>query len=1189
MIPSTCLHFIYKKDNTYNITFFINDPIPPPYPYSKELLPKSTINGIYSFEINPNTNFLINSNKLDECENWKRICCNFQINRYNILYNDINLLETENGYYTNDSFFELMNKYNINFKEIIKNNNYTQINILDNNNIDDKSLPAKLIDSKKKSYEKLLKKIQKYKIIDEKRIKIKIKKLKEKNINDIELFTERIMNLSLCELLDNNCINLYNYLSNIKINIFLDKLLKELDDKNFNKFESLIKINIDLFDTKKIRFQYNFEVLFELISGMELLDEQMERYINIIDKYNKYNEIELYNNESKKILNKINIFNSIGGSGNNDKKTKFIYPLHHFMMGKGKSKVLTPILMLYFYFIANKKIFIIVPPHLKPDTEEILLYYIEIYKIPTQHIQILSDDKIKEMFLDKSFNDTEANKNYMMLIDEFDSILDPLQSNYNIIADKSPKQGEIDNFIYEIVKKIKIIDKKIVLYEKCHSNHIYNLIIRDIQNIISSMNNNKLQYNINWGISPDNYYAIPYRTKDSPLLSSSFSSYINTIFLTYYYYKIKNPTITDNLIKYMKINDLNNNFNLTKDNFTLENILKIKNTEDIIDMILNSIVSKILLSITQKNTSFVDIINIDNIFKIGYSGTLNINLPHIESNRFSHSGMVKDHDEKINIKYAIYNSEIINSNSDNSEQIFEICKNYDALIDVIGFFKENINREIAYKIYNIFDKKRNVIYIDSNDNMFVIIVSKDEKYNIIKNYNNPFIYYSVAHIIGVDINQSNYPIMNGLCIIDNDVRYTTIAQAMSRLRKLNYGHSITFLYKNDNTISNKDLYQLFKNNDKNDKKNKKDYLIYQTIKSIIRKNKSIEQFDNTYNEKIKYYYNSDESNNIKILLNMKNDEYLSKEQLYMIFDSIFTESDIDDNYNLFKNISTPKQLLKLLYSIDTYQSLEQQRQQNQNQEQEQEQEQVRGQEYQQNKDVRIDTQFPLKSSDLNHYPIYTELNDIAINLDNDIMYLPNIFIHSNNEDTNQNKDNYAFIIVNSKLLLIPGYLIAFYIEEHVIYDVGLNIINTSLKQNIADWETNFIKNLKNHKLMQLFNFKFENISMDYTKDSDCLILLIAVFYYIIYIKQKANMTNFSTVIDKIKNNNVVLYIEALSKNKKQCELLFKRKMTCNIQILKNLLINNPTIKENYLILRENRKLQKKYLTYKRKYITLKNH
>jgi reverse gyrase len=121
------------------------------------------------------------------------------------------------------------------------------------------------------------------------------------------------------------------------------------------------------------------------------------------------------------------------------------------MMGKGKSKVLTPLLTLYFILKHNKQVYIIVPEHLLKQTKKDMKNYINIFNLGNS-LKITTDSKIKENFLDGSFNNIERNKNTIMLIDEFDTIIDPLQSNFNITNEKS--------LIFENIIKYKtFIDK----------------------------------------------------------------------------------------------------------------------------------------------------------------------------------------------------------------------------------------------------------------------------------------------------------------------------------------------------------------------------------------------------------------------------------------------------------------------------------------------------------------------------------------------------------------------------------------------------------------------------------------------------------------------------------------------------------------------------------------------------------
>ena len=82
-------------------------------------------------------------------------------------------------------------------------------------------------------------------------------------------------------------------------------------------------------------------------------------------------------------------------------------------------------------------------------------------------------------------------------------------------------------------------------------------IQKDIDNIIIQIKNGTLKENVNWGIHPTKCIAIPYRCKDTPLLTSNFLSVMLTIFLTLYYYiSIKKYKITYELAIFINTNDI---------------------------------------------------------------------------------------------------------------------------------------------------------------------------------------------------------------------------------------------------------------------------------------------------------------------------------------------------------------------------------------------------------------------------------------------------------------------------------------------------------------------------------------------------------------------------------------------------------------------------------------------------------
>ena len=244
-----------------------------------------------------------------------------------------------------------------------------------------------------------------------------------------------------------------------------------------------------------------------------------------------------------------------------------------------------------------------------------------------------------------------------MLIDEFDYIIDPTKSNYNI----TNKQNKIS-----IMNEFNLLKPKNLTFDE-NVEHVKNGIInemklsedtkdtinKDIKNIIEQINMGKLKYNINWGIHPNKCIAIPYRCKDMPLLDSNFSSIFLTIYLTLHYHIVLNRyNITDVIFNYIKNNnlyeDLSNGYyyynNIIDQLNQLNGDAKIK----LFDKIFNKIFSNHTIATEQKNTSFIDILNIDNVFKIGYSGTVNIDLPDLITDpKFIES--IIDDDELINV------------------------------------------------------------------------------------------------------------------------------------------------------------------------------------------------------------------------------------------------------------------------------------------------------------------------------------------------------------------------------------------------------------------------------------------------------------------------------------------------------------------------------------------------------------
>ena len=901
------------------------------------------------------------------------------------------------------------------------------------------------------------------------------------------------------------------YLKITKINNMILTILKLINNNDIDGFFSFIKIQRELFKSSNYLLKYKFETLFELTSGNEILEEQMERYLDItksfVDYQNEYNSANISWDEYTMITNTPYEYDNLIGIKQKG-GANFIYPLHHFMMGKGKSAIITPLLSINFSLLYDKEVIIIVPSHLVKQTILTIQLFTDIFT-HKNNIKVYSESNIKYEFLMDKFSDSELRSNFVFLIDEFDTVVDPIKSNFNITQIKDMRCDNLIEFIkYIIENNTTHLDKidlnKIDMKQMDLLN--VELILKDIANITNKIKSNELKENINWGMSPEYCYAIPYMGKDKPMINSNFSSSVLIVYLTFYYYMIISQyNLTEYLFNYLAKNDyINELFNISEgENYSINlnyinNLLKTKSLEEkqfIWNTIFKYIFSELKLSKKQSNTSFIDIINLSNIFKVGYSGTINVLLPNdLEGEKFSADKIEKDFDENVNVQYAIYNSKIY--------YVKNFCigkdyiNNYDALIDIIGLFKNIPNEVIGQQIYEIFNKEhheRDVIFIDSNDNKKVILSNGlIENYDPYYSYIKPFIYYSQSHIVGIDIKQDNYPNMKGLSLVDVKSIYSDVAQAIFRLRKINMGHSMDFVLTNAivdseynficnnesqnidliklNNIDPKCFYDLIKSNETKILSSKTNLLNYQTLKCLYRNMKyKIEPTENIllHEEKIKYYY----LENIPKFPNISKNDSIN-EWYVNIMSGILDYTFILNNtelLKLFNTINKPETLIELVYGYDETSI-------NTNVEMQMEQEKEKEKEKQKQKQLIV--QVDLSSIIIDFFKIYTWLSTydfdidlfiklydkLTIKINDNLCFIPNILSEPEEYIYFIRKNNTQLVVVYidkyDSFLLIPTYFMYLFIDKFYIYNTKFNIISrkNSLDQKIIKKRINELKN-----------------------------------------------------------------------------------------------------------------------------------
>lgn len=1078
VIPLTCNNLIYKTGNMYNVIYF---------KYKKCYVNTDLIgynnceDGIEIFTINENTMLYPKITSPDTLVNFGKLCENYHVRPLNIIFTKKNQSNIKpNGYCVNDYLCYIFN-FNTNKRDFLINKlkpkPYSKFELLDMTidgtlaNLTFSKIPSfntdeyvnkikHLIKINSESYNKLLDKIEMCKITGEtKNTKLHLEQLKNTIICEIERTYVYYNNKYLDDIFSEYTSHL-NFILKIKMLNHINILLDTIDDEI--NFCSQIKVLKSITDNRKYNLQYNFELFFETISGYELLDEQFDRYYEIITNYTSsltnINDEFVYRKSEKKYSENEESYNilkyqQVGGANN--------YPLHHFMMGKGKSSTMTPLLSLYFILIHNKEVYTIMPEHLVKDSKSFINQYMYINDCDHK-IYVCSDSEIKKKFLDQNFINDESNKNTVFIIDEFDSLLDPLKSNFNIVEKKDIEIIKLFNFIYPYIKNLK---QNQLLSISSDLEDIKSYVLNDINQIIKSIESYDLIENINWGINKDKCYAVPYIKKDKPAPNSNFSSIIITIFLTLYYYIVINEyKVSESIIAFIIKNGIYErifNTHKPREDVYIESIKIINSNskikEILFDVFFETIFKRIMVPSEQYNVSFVDILNIDNIYKIGYSGTINLTLPPLprEENKFKDINI--DNDEFINVSYALNNGRIftINKNDllseskllsnyfDNFKNKYQVdINNYDALIDQYGLFKNIMNKNIAIMLsryLNLNTKSRDIIYISEDDNKLVIDKDTEieSKYNSSTKYSKPFIYYSQAHTIGVDIKQDYYPVMKGLITLGYKSLYTNVAQAIFRLRKINLGHSIDIIYMVQTSdiivpTSGFNILEQLKCNEEKINFNKQDLLIYQTLKSEIRKKRTFGK--NSYIEYINHYFING--------LPSKIEEYYS---------GVFDESDVKSLSSLFNKINTVDKLKKLIYNIgsnstttEVFTTLESES------------------EILVNININFDKTGILDNLNLWYDYIKYDFSKISkkeifenltIQLNDYIHFVPNICCQSTGSKFKYNKSGYAYVFIDSlsKLLLIPGYMVPFFYEKYIILDSKfLYLLNNNMIQKYEE-------------------------------------------------------------------------------------------------------------------------------------------
>ena len=392
--------------------------------------------------------------------------------------------------------------------------------------------------------------------------------------------------------------NLLLNISNIYTRYYL-YFYKMLIKKIFNSIKKEFNINIGK-NNKSILLVKIFEKLdYKIIYDFDQKRNISEIIFELQDEL-------IIRRRQKTYIDKIILDLYGDNSDDNNKKPPNYNKIYQILMGIGKTSTITPILILNDYF-KNKKNSknIILPAHLINDSYNIMVKYsnvlydfeINFNKIKFgKYLNILSDFSYK-YHINKNFyyftninNYNKYIKNSLFILDEMDTLIDPLKSELNIPT------NEKDKHIMHYKIAIIYIDK--YLYEKSDpmnydpDPNINKIIKEKITKINYYLKDNDFLKNYGFGnknydnvddyflFTDQNFYtAIPYKANDTPSNGSQYTDFELSVCLTiisylrskFRYEDIKlifqemnllknDKAIRD--IKYSKLNDFINYDNL---------------------------------------------------------------------------------------------------------------------------------------------------------------------------------------------------------------------------------------------------------------------------------------------------------------------------------------------------------------------------------------------------------------------------------------------------------------------------------------------------------------------------------------------------------------------------------------------------------------------------------------------------
>jgi hypothetical protein len=385
---------------------------------------------------------------------------------------------------------------------------------------------------------------------------------------------------------------------------------------------------------------------------------------------------------------------------------------------------------------------------------------------------------------------------------------------------------------------------------------------------------NTQRINLNYGLAPNEYLALPYSAVQTPMLGSKFSNIDLTAIFTIHSFLygglreedmgvIQKIAITVSRespdLQKVVLGDFEShikkafgsikgfaNARINKQNLKLEDMWK---DVKLISTYLTKVVLPTYLSMftQQENISFMDVMVSDCCQRrVAFSGTATMEIQRSANKDVKDNQRVFSQNVNVDpvangaIETAVIGR--IEENNIINSSVEEIIKfingnEYRALIDCGAWLKEKKSEEVAQFILLNNTSLNTVVYVDET-NQPMMFTKKD---NVPVRLNNSlvkpdstdiFYYFDQKHTIGTDLPQ---PLsMRGLCTITKDLRLTPVVQGIYRLRRLNYGQQVDFAIYDSWVSNTKELFDHLKSNEGAYIKSMKPKQLLQNIKLCVR-------------------------------------------------------------------------------------------------------------------------------------------------------------------------------------------------------------------------------------------------------------------------------------------------------------------------------------------------------------------